>query len=34
MSLSIYIIRQVANGITSITEAEKYLSSTVIAYLN
>ena len=33
-SHSIYIIRQLANGITSINEVEKYLSTTVITYLN
>jgi hypothetical protein len=34
MSNTIYIIRQLAVGITGINEVEKYLSITVITYLN
>jgi hypothetical protein len=34
MSHSIYIIRQLANGLASINEVEKYLPTTVITYLD
>jgi hypothetical protein len=33
-SQSIYIIRQLAHGITSIAKVENYLSTTVITFLN
>jgi len=33
-SLSIYISRQLAHGITSIAKVEKYLSTTVITFLS
>jgi len=34
MSHSIYIIRQLAHGITSIAKVKKYLSTTVITFLS
>jgi hypothetical protein len=33
-SHSIYIIRQIAHGITSIAKVDKYLSTTLITFLN
>jgi uncharacterized membrane protein len=33
-SHSVYIIRQLAHGITSIAKVEQYLSTTVITFLN
>jgi hypothetical protein len=33
-SHSVYIIRQLAHGITSIAKVEKYLSATVITFIS